>query len=242
MRWVLLGELEYGDAERPDVRLLVVLTLGDQLGAHPQRRADHRAALAAGPQLGRDAQVAELAGAIAREQNVAALHVAVDEAECVVQVLERAQRRAADQPDLRLGQRGAAHEHGVEGRAVRPLHRNPDHALIWLLVGALKGHDEGRGAHPQRLNLAVERVDRGLVVAHVEQFHRHLPPVGAAGCVVDRAVGTASYVRLYDEHSLRIALGDHRRAAHSVSLRLLAAAAPLELDCTPSSTAAAAHL
>ena len=56
-----MRHLKSGDTERPDVRLEVVLVLADDLGRHPEGRADEGAALGhGGRELAGDTEVGEL--------------------------------------------------------------------------------------------------------------------------------------------------------------------------------------
>ena len=79
MRRLSLHHLQRRDAQRPYIRLRVVLILPDHLRRHPEGRAHKGAAFGHGDgNLPGDAKVGELDLALAREEDVRRLDVAVD--------------------------------------------------------------------------------------------------------------------------------------------------------------------
>jgi hypothetical protein len=96
------GQLDGGDAERPDVGLEVVAGLLDHLGSHPEGGADEGVALRLHVgQLGSDAKVGQLNLAGLGEEDVGGLDVAVDFA-FGVEIVEAEEELAADDGDLDL--------------------------------------------------------------------------------------------------------------------------------------------
>lgn len=87
-RVAAVEHLDHGAAERPHVGLGAVLLVADDLGRHPEGRADERGAAGLGLvgdvlQVLGAAEVAELRGAVAVDEDVLALDVAVDHAAAV---------------------------------------------------------------------------------------------------------------------------------------------------------------
>jgi len=72
-----LGHLDGGDAEGPQIRLEAIPGLADDLGRHPERRADKSVAERRG-QLGGDAEIGEFDFARGGEEDVGGFDVAVD--------------------------------------------------------------------------------------------------------------------------------------------------------------------
>ena len=71
-----LGQLDGGDAQRPDIRLVVVLRLLDHFGGHPEGRADDRLPLRERVvQLRGHAEVRQLRHQRLRQQHVLRLQV-----------------------------------------------------------------------------------------------------------------------------------------------------------------------
>nr|POE88384.1 hypothetical protein CFP56_11613 [Quercus suber] len=79
----VLRDFQQRHAERPDVRGDGVGLPGDAFGGHVVGGADEGVGVAFGAELAADAEVAELDLALAREQDVAGLDVAVDDAVAV---------------------------------------------------------------------------------------------------------------------------------------------------------------
>lgn len=71
----MLGDLEEGDAERPDVGGDGVGLAGDALRGHIVGGADEGVGVAAGAELAADAEVAELDLAVAAEEDVGGFDV-----------------------------------------------------------------------------------------------------------------------------------------------------------------------
>ncbi len=69
-RETMLGDLEQGDAERPDVRGDGVRLTGDALGSHVVRRADEGVCVALCAEFAADSEIAEFDLAVAAEEDV----------------------------------------------------------------------------------------------------------------------------------------------------------------------------
>ena len=184
VRRLLLGQLDARDAERPDVGARVVPHLlvrlaRDYLRRHPVGRADERVATLQAATtttttstttwrsaiLCRDAKVGELDGAALGQQDVARLHVAMDDKALVVQVDERLERLAHHELDLRLAQRLVQVEHErVDGAARAELDEHPE--LRVVVVGLVDVHDVlvlALGEYVDLDHVVVELVQRALV-------------------------------------------------------------------------------
>jgi hypothetical protein len=74
---VAVGQLDRRDAERPDVRALVVTLLAADLGGHPLGRAHETGALVALFKCGRHSIIAEVDVAVPVQQNITCLDVPV---------------------------------------------------------------------------------------------------------------------------------------------------------------------
>jgi hypothetical protein len=72
-----LGHLDSGDAEGPNIRLEAIPGLTDDLGRHPERRANKGVAKGR-RQLSGDAEIGELDFARGGEEDIGGLDVAVD--------------------------------------------------------------------------------------------------------------------------------------------------------------------
>mmetsp|Transcript_1795 Transcript_1795/g.5035 ORF Transcript_1795/g.5035 Transcript_1795/m.5035 type:complete len:203 (-) Transcript_1795:193-801(-) len=200
-----LGHLDDGDAQGPYVRLLVVGPVLDEFGRHPQGRADDCPALTTWPKLGRDAEVTQLARAVARQEQVGGLDVAVDEAQLVVQVLQSAERRRADRGDLRLGERRTASVDRVQAGAGASLHGEPQRALVAFQVGALEADDVNGVALAERLDLAVQGELGVVALPHIEQLDGDTRLVLLAQGAVDDTVAALADGALHLEELLRVA-------------------------------------
>jgi hypothetical protein len=97
-RRLALGHLDSGDAEGPHIRLEVVPGLADDLGRHPERRADKRVAERRG-QLSGDAEIGELDLTRGGEEDIGGFDIAVDLA-LRVQIVESAKQFATDDGDV----------------------------------------------------------------------------------------------------------------------------------------------
>lgn len=118
------GELNCGDAERPNVGLRVVHRLLYHLWRHPERRTDEGVALRRGVgELAGDAEVCELHVAHLAEQHVGGFDVAV-ELPLGVQIVEALQHLPQDDGDVHLLEESSLHQ--VQRRpAAKVLHDDP---------------------------------------------------------------------------------------------------------------------
>ena len=179
MRRIDLGHLEERDAEGPDVGGRAVGPRLDELGRHPQRRADDRRTFRVRRDRGRHPEVAELdAPAIGGgEQDVARLDVTVQELPRLVQVVQARHRRRGDHRDLVLEHRGTGRTQDVrDGTAAAVLHTDPQHAPLGQ--AAKVAHDPLRVTLLEhldfRLQLALERVALRRVLRW-HRLHSHTP-------------------------------------------------------------------
>ena len=148
-----VGGLDDGDAEGPYVGAAVVALAGDDLGGHPEGRADLGVELGGGVEAGAEAEVAELDGAHAVEHEVAGLDVAVH----LVARVEEVQAAAGLQQqrdDLLLGHALLLLEQVADGASVEELHGEPEVAV--LEVGGEVLDAEGAAELGDRHDLALD--------------------------------------------------------------------------------------
>jgi hypothetical protein len=136
MRRVDLRHLEERDAEGPDVSGRAVGAGLDELGRHPQRRADDRRTFRVRCDRGGHPEVAELdAPAIGGgEQDVARLDVTVQDLPRLVQVVQARHRRRGDHRDLVLEHRRTGRTQNVRDRTA---------AAVWQSKGRTRGQPIG---------------------------------------------------------------------------------------------------
>ncbi len=125
----MLRNLEQRHTRTPHITRNRVTLPGNAFGRHIVRGANKRVRVTFGTELARNAKVAELDHAVAAEQNVGGLDVAMDDL-LAVEVCEAVQDAFGDFAEDFLA--GAAAEafdlavDGVEGAAFAELHRDGD--------------------------------------------------------------------------------------------------------------------
>lgn len=126
VRRLSVGHFQAGNAQRPDVHAPVVLRAADQLGRHPERRADHRlpTILLLG-KSDREAEIAELDLALGVDQHVVRFDVAV-QLVVAMQVRQRLQDVPTHVRDVLLLEVDVLAENLRQTARVHELHRDPE--------------------------------------------------------------------------------------------------------------------
>mmetsp|Transcript_27466 Transcript_27466/g.68789 ORF Transcript_27466/g.68789 Transcript_27466/m.68789 type:complete len:298 (+) Transcript_27466:469-1362(+) len=175
-RCVAVAQLEHGDAQAPDVGVVIVpCHLLHHLGRHPTWGA-HEGAVGLGagaPRGGGDSEVCELHGAVGVDEDVAGFDVAVDVA-VAVEVVQRLEHLLKDSGDGGLVQAlRVAPLHDVERTAARQeRHHHPQE--LSLHEGAVHHHQVRVRHHAHGRHLAPDLLQvPGVLVLQIHHLHCH---------------------------------------------------------------------
>ncbi len=117
-----------------------------------------------------DPEVGDLHLPVGRDEHVARLHVAVDDA-VAVRVRERIGDVGRDPRGLHRRESAVLHEHVAQRVAVDVLHH--DERGVVVLAPVVHAHDAGMAEAGRRLRLAAEALDGGGVMGVERREHLH---------------------------------------------------------------------